>query len=264
MLMRKPNKIRQKLRSRRCVMGASVLSFSPNIVEAMGYGGIDFLRLDTEHAWRRDDALENMIRGAVITDVVPIVRVDRDDPYIIRKALEIGAGGIVVPDVTTVEEAENVVRASKFPLRGIRGFAVLCPSGEWGNRPGDEWKKWSDTEPMIGIMIENVKAMDNIDRIMAVDGLDFALFGPADYSISLGFDGPDTKHPKVVDGLTKTIAAAKKAGKHVMLGVGLNDQDIQEYADMGVTMFEFSNDVTMVRAAMADKVKKFGTLKTQY
>lgn len=260
MLMRKPNKVRQKLKNGQCVLGTAIYSSSPNMVEAAGYAGMDFLRLDTEHSWRRDDSLENMIRGAVITDVVPIVRVDRGDPYIIRKALEIGAGGIIVPDVHTVEHAQSVVEASKFPPRGIRGYALLCQSGEWGNRPGDEWKTWGDTEPMIGIMIENCQAMDCIDEILAVGGIDFALFGPADYSISLGLDGPNPTHPKVQEGLEKTIAAAKKAGKHVMYVVGTGDDEAQRCAGLGVTMFEFASDVVIFRTTLANKVKKFGDL----
>lgn len=257
MLMRKPNKARQKLNAGQCAIGSAIYSCSPNMVEAAGYAGIDFLRIDTEHSWRRDDSLENMIRAATISDVVPIIRVDRDDPYVIRKALECGAGGIVVPHIITVEDVENVVRASKFPPRGIRGFALLCQSGEWGARSGAEWIAWSDTEPLIGVMIENAKTMPIIDDIMAVDGLDFALFGPADYSISLGLDGPQAGHPDVQAGLTRTIEAARKAGKHVMYGVGMDDVQVEQAAEMGVTMIELPHDVTTFRLTLADKAKKF-------
>ena len=256
MLMRKPNKVRQKLNNGQCVIGSAIYSCSPAMVEAAGYAGIDFLRIDTEHSWRRDDSLENMIRAATIADVVPIVRVDRDDPYVIRKALESGAGGIVVPQILSVEDAENVVKASKFPPRGTRGFALLCQSGEWGARSGSEWKEWSDTEPMIGVMIESVKVMPCVDDILALDGLDFVLFGPADYSLSLGLDGPDTQHPKVQEALRRTIEAAKKVGKHVMFGVG-KDEDMKKAAEMGVTMLEFAHDVVIFRTVLADKVKKY-------
>jgi 4-hydroxy-2-oxoheptanedioate aldolase len=263
MLVTEPNKVRQKLNAGQCVMGTAIMSFSPNIVEAAGYAGLDFLRIDTEHAWRRDDSVDNMVRSALIADVCPIIRVDRDDPYLVRKALEVGGGGVIVPDVHTVEEAEAVVRASKFPPRGTRGFSQACTSGAWGGRPGDEWKRWSDSEPLIGVMIENVKALDQIDGILAVEGLDFVLFGPADYSMSLGLAGPNTKHPDVEAGLKRTIEAARKSGKHVMFGVGMADDDIRTYADWGVTMFEFGNDTAIVRGALANKVKTFGDRKVK-
>ena len=259
MLLRKPNKVRAKLNAGQCVMGTAIYSYSPNIVEAAGYAGIDFLRIDTEHAWRRDDSLDHMIRAATISDVVPIVRVDRDDPYIIRKALEVGAGGIIVPHVLTVADVEDVVRASKFPPKGIRGMAGLCQAGEWGARSRADYMEWSDTQPMIGVMIESVKAMDRIDEMLSVEGLDFVLFGPGDYAVSLGVKGKD--HPDVQVGLRRTCEAANKANKHVMYGVGMNDAGVEKCAEMGVTMFEFSHDVALVRTSLARKVEKYQSLR---
>lgn len=258
MLMRKPNKVREKLAAGRRVTGMAIYSSSPAVIEAAGFAGIDFVRIDTEHTWRRDDSLDNMIRAAIISDVVPIVRVDHHDPELIRKALEVGAGGIVVPQVASVEEARVVVRASKFPPLGSRGYGALCQSGEWGARSGEEWVHWSNTQPIIGVMIETVGATDCIEEMMKVEGLDFALFGPADYSMSLGLGAPDPGHPKVLDGLRRTIAAAKAAGKHVMYGVGVADESIAKGIEMGVTMLELSHDVAIVQRTLATRVAKFG------
>jgi len=173
------------------------------------------LRIDTEHCWRQDEALENLIRAALMGDVVPIVRIDRDNPYLARKVLEIGAGGIIAPDICSVEDAEAVVQSTKFPPRGIRGYSGNCWSGSWGDQTGAEWVKWSDSEPMIGIMIENVAAMENIGHIMAVDGIDFALFGAADFPMSLGLGGPKASDERVQKATQDTVAAARKSGKHV-------------------------------------------------
>jgi 2-keto-3-deoxy-L-rhamnonate aldolase RhmA len=99
---------------------------------------------------------------------------------------------------------------------------------------------------MIGVMIENHRAMACIDDILAVDGLDFVLFGPADYSMSLGWRGPAKERDEIQAALQRTIVAAKKAGKHVMLGVGTGEDDIRKYHDMGVTMFEFASDLRIL------------------
>jgi 4-hydroxy-2-oxoheptanedioate aldolase len=262
MLVAQPNKLRQKLQSGQCAMGTAAFSFSPNIIEAMGYAGLDFVRIDTEHAWRRDESVPNMVRAALISGICPIIRVDRDDPYLVRKALEVGGGGIIVPDIHTVEQAKEVSAAAKFPPVGIRGFSGACISGAWGARDGAEWKTWSDTQPMIGIMIENVKAMDCIDQIMAVEGIDFALFGPADYSMSLGLAGPQPKNPKVQEGLQRTINAARKVGKHAVFTCGLNDDDIRHYHQMGLTMFEFGSDAAIVHGTLKGKVATFGDLRS--
>lgn len=258
MLMRKPNKVREKLARGQRVTGVAIYSSSPAVVEAAGFAGIDFVRIDTEHTWRRDESLDHMIRAAIIADVVPIVRVDNHDPELIRKALEIGAGGIVVPQITSVEEAKAVVRASKFPPVGNRGFGNLCQSGEWGGFPAGEWIRWSNTQPIIGVMIETVSATDCIDEMMKIEGLDFALFGPADYSMSVGLGAPDFNHPKVQEGLRRTIAAAKAAGKHVMYGVGLTDESIAKGIEMGVSMLELAHDVVIVQRTLAARVAKYG------
>lgn len=258
MLMRRPNKVRAKLAAGQRVLGTAIYSASPAVVEAAGYAGIDFVRIDTEHAWRRDESLEHMIRAAVIADVVPIVRIDRDDPYLPRKALEVGAGGIIVPQVTTEADAREVVRAAKFPPLGERGVGTLCPSGEWGRRDASEWAEWSNTEPLIGVMIESPVALLELDRIFAVDGIDFALFGPSDYAMAVGGSDRGAIKTAVDEGLALTLSAARLAGKHVMLGVGTDRDGIQKRIEMGVTMLELAHDVAIVRNTLTGLVAGFG------
>lgn len=257
MTFTKPNKVREKLKRGQLVVGTAIYSASANVVESAGCAGIDFIRIDTEHAWRQDDSLDNMIRASNLTDTVAIVRVDRDDPNLIRKALELGAGGILVPHVYTVEYAREIIAAAKFPPRGTRGFGNLCSSGAWGAISVAEWVDWSNTEPLVGVMIESVHALEEVDGILAVEGLDYVLFGPGDYSMSLGLGSPQLEHPDVQSGLRKTIKAAQSVGKHVMLGVGSDEARARAYLEMGVTMLEFSHDVAIVQSYLAGKVRTF-------
>jgi 2-dehydro-3-deoxyglucarate aldolase len=108
---------------------------------------------------------------------------------------------------------------------------------------------------MIGVMVEHVSAMDCIDEILAVEGLDFVLFGPADYSMSLGLRKPAKNHEDVQSALERTIAAAGRAGKHVMFGVGTDPEEIGRYRDMGVTMLEVGNDLGILRAFWHGRAK---------
>jgi 4-hydroxy-2-oxoheptanedioate aldolase len=243
MKTRRANRLREKLRDGQVVVGSVIYSWSPSVMEVAGCAGLDFMRIDNEHAWRQDASAEELMRAAELVGVEAVMRVDKDNPYLIRKALEIGAGGIIVPDVHSVEEVEAVVKAAKFPPRGTRGYSGNCRSGGWGARAGAEWVEWSDHEPMMGVMVEHVRAMDCVDEMLAVEGLDFALFGPADYSMSLGLRKPAKSHEEVEDALKRTIAAAGRSGKHVMLGVGTRVDDIERYREMGVTMLEMSNDL---------------------
>ncbi len=251
MQLLQPNPLRAKLAAGEVTTGTAIFSWSPNIMEAMGLAGIDFVRIDNEHAWRQDDSSEMLVRAAWGVGVVPIIRVDRDDPYLVRKALEIGAGGVIVPDVHGVEEAEAVVRAAKFPPLGERGFSHNCYSGGWASVDPGAWLEWSNREPLVGIMIEHPLAMEAIDDIMAVEGLDFVLFGPADFSVTLGLGRPQPHEPRVAAALERTIGAARAAGKHVMYNPGFDPGEIARWRNAGLTMFELGSDTVIVRTALA-------------
>jgi len=245
------NKVRAKLAQGQVVVGSGAYSWSPAIMESAGHAGLDFMRIDAEHSWRQDHTMEHLVLAARYAGVEPIIRVDRDDPYVIRKALEIGAGGIICPQIETPAEAKAVVRAAKFPPKGIRGYSSICHAGGWGKKTGNAYVEWSDREPLIGVMIETASAVEKVEAIMAVDGVDFVLFGPADLSMSYGLRRPDQNHPKVFGALERTIAAARSNGKHVMFDTGLDPAGQDRWAKLGVTMFEIDSDLGICRRTWA-------------
>lgn len=261
-MIRKPNKVKKILERGDVALGSCIYSFSPALVELAGFCGLDFCRIDNEHAWRQDESVENMLRAAVISDVVALLRIDRDNPYLVRKALEAGAGGVIVPHINTKEEVLEVVRAAKFPPKGIRGYGGLSFSGGWGTAGGPEWIKWSDEETIVSIMIEDYKALENIEEIMSVDGLDLVLFGPSDYSVSLGLPG-QSKHPKVMEGLKKTVEAAERNGKYVAVGVGHPwVENAKRFIEMGCRLIEIGHDVTILRTMWSSLKEEIGKLRT--
>jgi len=202
-----------------------------------------------------------MMRAAAVSGIVPILRVDRGDPSLVRKALEIGAGGILVPHVNTAEEVEAVVRAAKFPPRGERGIGTLCFSARWGTVKPADWIRWSHEEQLIGVMIEDRRAMDYIDEIMSVEELDFVLFGSSDYSVSIGRPG-ETTHPLVMDALRRTIEAAERHGKYVCKGVGYPwVENARKFVEMGCHMIELGHDATILRAIWSRKGEEIRKLR---
>jgi 4-hydroxy-2-oxoheptanedioate aldolase len=247
-MFQKPNIFRQKLNSGQTLIGTVMLTWSPAVMELAGLAGLDFVRIDNEHSWRQDSSAEHLMRAANLMGIMAIMRVDRDNPYLIRKALEIGALGVLVPDVHDAKEAEAIVKAAKFPPMGTRGYSGQNWSGGWGTRAGRPWVEWSNSEPMIGVMIENKAAIKNLDDILAVDGLDFVHMGPADYSMSLGLGAPDKNHPEVQRAINKVITTARKRKIPVVLGVGQNIEQINKYKDMGVNMLELASDLTILHS----------------
>lgn len=254
-----PNALRARLNDGKPAIGTSVVSWSPAIVEVAAYAGLDFVRLDTEHSWRRDESLDHLIRAALLRHIVPVVRVEGSDLALVRKVLELGAGGVIVTEIETVSAARDLVRASKFPPNGTRGYSSLCESAGWGSAPARDWVEWSDTEPLIGIMVETPSILDDVDEIMAVPGIDFAFFGPADFSMNLGLRAPAKGDARLQEGLQRTVKAAQNAGKHVMATSGSSTEEIAKVLDLGVSFVEVPNDLASVRlgwsAARANMLK---------
>ncbi len=254
---RKKNKLKEIIKRGEVALGTCVYTFSPAAIELAGFCGLDWCRIDNEHAWRQDYTTEDMLRGAFCADIVPLLRIDKDNPYLVRKALEAGAGGVIVPHVNTRREVEEIVRAAKFPPLGKRGYGGLCFSGQWGAGGGTDWMEWSNNETMVIPMIEDVAAIPNIDEIMSTEGLDGIYFGPADFSVSAGIP-LQTRHEKVMDALRRTIDAAKKYGKFVIFGAKYPYwEDAKKLRDMGVQAIEIGHDLSILGTIWKKTIQEF-------
>lgn len=254
------NKLKRTLDNGDVALGTATFSNNPTIVEVAGYSGLDFIRIDNEYSWRRDESMEHMIRAAYIAEITPILRIDKGDHYLVNKALEIGAGGVLVPDIRTKEEVQELINAAKYPPKGTRGYSSTCFSGQWGAMGVEDWLGRNQNEILVGIMVENEHIIGQLDSVLSMEGLDFVLFGPADYSMSIGLGGPQKNHPKVQDAIKKTAEVADKYGKPVAIGVGQPwEEEARKYIDLGCRMLEIGNDVAVLRSvwkAMVSTMRK--------
>ena len=242
--MERINKLRNVLREGKIAVGTCLDSYSPAVMEIAGYSGLDFCRIDTEYSWRRDESLEHMMRAAALSGITPMVRVEKGNPYLISKVFQIGAGAILVSDISNYQEALEVVKAAKFAPKGVRGLSSFSFAAGWGTAGGPDWINWSDAELMVGIMIENEHVMSQIEEIFAIDGLDYCLFGPADYSMSLGYRSAKKNDPKVQDAIRRTIEAAAKHNKVVAIGVGQPyEEEARKYINMGCRIIEIGHEL---------------------
>jgi 4-hydroxy-2-oxoheptanedioate aldolase len=256
-MKRKPNKLTEIISKGEVALGTCVYSFSPAIIELAGFSGMEFCRIDNEHAWRQDHTTEDMIRGALLAGIVPLLRVDRDNPYLIRKALEAGAGGVIIPHAHDKEDVQRMVEAAKFPPVGNRGFGGLCLSGKWGVDGGKEWMEWSNEEQLVIPMIEDVSAAEKIDEIIGTAGVSGVFFGPADFSISAGVP-LQTSHDKVISALKKVIEAANKYEKFVIYPLGFPQwEKVEEVKELGVHAIEIGHDVSILKSIWQKTLKAF-------
>lgn len=220
------NEVKQKLTNGEKVLGCFVGTYSPNLVELIGYAGFDFIVIDDEHGAFSHSEIENMIRAAESVNVVPIVRVSYD-PSSIQKALDRGAKGIQVPMVNTREEAEEAVKKAKFPPRGLRGAAYSHRAARFGKDSGKPFFDASDENILVIPHIETLEAAENFTEIMSVEGIDLAFIGTTDLSVNMGFKEHGPKHPEVQKVVNKVYKIAK--AKNIMIGtVAADSSNVQD------------------------------------
>ncbi len=249
--MERVNRFKKVMEERKIALGTCVDSCSPAAVEVAGYSGLDFCRIDNEYSWRRDESMENMMRAAALVGITPMIRVEKGNPYLISKAFQIGAGAIVVSDIVSYQEAVEVVKAAKFAPKGIRGLSSYSFSGGWGTRGGEDWVNWSDATLAVGIIVENERVISDLEKIFAIEGLDYAFFGPSDYSMSLGLRAAKKNHPKVQEAIKKTIEAAAKYDKAVGIGIGEPwKEEAEKYIAMGCRFIEIGHELGILHSVL--------------
>jgi len=168
----------------------------------------------------------------------------------------------VVSDVESTREAAEVVKASKFAPKGYRGYSSFSFSAKWGSEGGKDWIARSDNEIPVGIMIENEQVIKVIDEIFAIDGMDFCLFGPADYSMSIGLGAPKKNDSRVQDALKKTCEAAAKHNKSVATGIGQPwREEAIKYINMGCRILELGHELGTLRSAWRSTISEIEDLE---
>ncbi|MGK2857199.1 MAG: HpcH/HpaI aldolase family protein [Thermoanaerobaculia bacterium] len=206
---REPNRLKRKLAAGEVCVGMTITMSNPVVAEILAHIGLDWLWLETEHTAMSAESVLTMLQATNGSDVSTIVRVPWNDKTMIKRLLDTGPDGIIVPLVNSREEAEYAVRAMKYPPWGERG-AGLSRAQCYGMHMG-EYMATADEEVMTILMIEHVKAVENIDEILAVRGVDSVMIGALDLSGSMGLLG-QTSHPDVEAAVQKVLAASKKAG----------------------------------------------------
>jgi 4-hydroxy-2-oxoheptanedioate aldolase len=190
-----------------------------------------------------------MMRAAALSGITSMVRVEKGNPYLISKVFQIGAGAILVSDIASYQEAMDVVKAAKFAPKGIRGLSSFSFAAGWGTLGGPDWINWCDEELMVGIMIENQHVINQIDEIFAIEGLDYCLFGPADFSMSLGYRSVKKNDPKVQDAIKRTVEAAAKHNKAVAIGIGQPyEEEARKYITMGCRIIEIGHELDILKS----------------
>lgn len=229
------------------VFGLAIFTGAPCVIETVGHWGFDFVYLDLEHCpIGVGIEMERQIMAARLSGVAPIVRVTGVNEVEIRKVLEMGAEGIAIPHIRSKHDIEESIRGAKFPPMGRRGAESSVRAAHFGG-PGFSWQEYidrSNAETMVIPMAEDYEFIDNIDRILAVPGIDAVNFGPIDYSLSrnlpvgYGMDG------SVAEAYATLEKKARAKGIGIMCPVvPPSAESIETAIDKGINMLILGNDM---------------------
>ncbi len=236
---------KKKVAGEGCV-GIFMKTGDPAFVETAGYAGLDFAILDMEHGPVGYETMQNNIRAAQVAGIFPIVRVEALSAIAIAKALDIGAMGVQVPQVSTPEEAERAVRFAKYHPLGERGVCRFVRASRYSALPGKDYFKLAN-QTLVIIQLEGAEAIRNLDAILAVRGVDIVFIGPYDLSQSLGVPG-ETTHPKVVAAMRDIVKRA--AARKVVTGTFTDSPEtMRMWMKAGVKYISYSTDVGIFREA---------------
>jgi len=190
-------------------LGVSLTIAEPFVAEVVGAAGLDFIMIDTEHAPFPIDSLQNVLIALRQSRSTSLVRPAANDAALIKQILDLGAEGVIVPEVTDGASCAQAVAAARYPLAGRRGFGPRRAARLEGGRA--EYLRRADEEIAVIAMIEHVDALENLEEILTTPGLDGIMAGPADLAVTMGHLH-ELSHPDVAAALDRILQACDRYG----------------------------------------------------
>lgn len=239
------NQFRQDLLARKKLIGCWAALGSPITTEILGLAGFDWLLLDGEHA--TNDVLTFIPQLMALKDSksASVVRPAWNDQVLIKRLLDIGFYNFLIPYVETPEQAKQAVSYTRYPPEGLRGVSVSHRGNGFGSIK-DYFEKINQNISVM-VQIETGLSVENVEAIIAIDGVDSIFVGPSDLAASLGHLG-NPKHPEVQVAIQKAFDAAKKHGKACGILAPI-EADARRYLEMGATFVAVGSDLGLLRAA---------------
>jgi 4-hydroxy-2-oxoheptanedioate aldolase len=229
--------------STRPQVGMWVCTGSPLVAEICAGAGLDWLLIDGEHSPIGLETTSALLQAVAPYPVTPLVRAPSDDAVVLKQLLDLGAQNLLVPMVDTAEQAAAVVRAVRYPPRGIRGVgSALSRGARWNRVVG--YMADADQHVSLFVQVESATGVENAADIAAVDGVDGVFVGPSDLAASMGVLGQQT-HPDVTAAVRATFEAVRATGKPV--GVNAFDPAVaRSYLEAGASFVLVGADVALL------------------
>lgn len=253
--MRKPNKLKRMLKDGKTVLGTWCILPSASAVNVLAVSGLDFVVIDMEHGPISYETAEDMVRAAESEDCTPIIRVPKNDESEILRGLDIGAHGIVVPHIESVEQRKMAIKGMKYAPIGERGFSPFTRAAGYAPERTDEHTKKENEETMTVLIIEGEQGVKNLDSIIDDDNIDVVYFGLCDLSQALGIPG-ELDNPKLkayVEECVKKVRSKNKAAGAFTTSM----EQLRWFKEIGIQFITYSLDATELCRSFKNTIKEF-------
>jgi 2-keto-3-deoxy-L-rhamnonate aldolase RhmA len=233
------NNMRAKLRAGEIVLGAGITLSDPTVTEALARS-VDFVWIDMEHNATTTESMLGHLIAARAGGAASIVRIPSNDVGWVKRVLDSGAEGIILPRAYSAREAADFVSSCRYPPLGTRGFGPRRPM-QYGRLGQQEYLQQANRDVFVVVQVETVELLAELDEVLKLEGLDSLVLGPQDLSGSMGRLG-ETTHTDVVDAMKSVASKTKAAGKFIGAGLGANPEFAQVLFDCGVQWLQAGSD----------------------
>lgn len=249
------NRFKQALAAGQHQLGLWVSLCSPYAAEVVAGSGFDWLLFDTEHAPNELTTVLGQLQASAPYPVSGLVRPTWNDPLQIKRYLDVGVQTLLIPYVQNAEEAAAAVAATRYPPQGKRGMGGTHRASGFGRNPA--YVQQCQEQLCVLVQVETAEALNHLDAILAVDGVDGVFIGPADLSASLGYPG-ELKHPQVQAVIEDTLRRIKASGKAPGI-LSFDETLCRRYMELGSLFTAVGMDLSILAAETTRLAARYRT-----
>jgi len=248
--------LKQKIQNSELTIGSWISLAHPAIAEIMANAGFDWLVVDLEHSVITIREAEELIRIIDLSGVTPLVRLTTNSPDQIKRVMDAGSHGIIVPMVNSADDAESAISAVRYPPDGNRGVGLARAQG-YGVKFNNYFKS-NQNDAVVIVQVEHIDAVNNLEEILSVDGVDGYLVGPYDLSCSLGIPG-EFDHPEFIETVGKINSVANRL--NISGGTHIVEPDVSQLKNKieeGQKIIAYSVDIRILDHTVRDGLRSIG------
>jgi 4-hydroxy-2-oxoheptanedioate aldolase len=252
--------LKQRLKAGETVNGCWLNLGSATAAEMIGQVGFDWVLIDLEHSTISEGGVLSILQAMAVSPTAAIVRVETAEAPRISKVMDSGAEGVMCPKINNAAEAQKLVSGLYYPPFGNRGMATMIRPANFGKNFDEYFNEAQDN--FLGIaQIETVEALQHLDEIAAVAGIDVLFIGPADLTLDMGIFG-QFDHPKYMEAVEQIVKAAQKYNKAVGI-LFFNPADYKKYHDLGIRFIACGADASFLMNGATEMAQYMGKAKAQ-